>query len=110
MWVWNREIEAGGVLCLPQHQIDHPAAANVFTRLPAMEQYIRVCTANFFEGIRKDRQSVEGTILVDVRSDGLDGGSQPCGIGDDRPEGVAEDTVAQPTTGPVWAVQGECDP
>ena len=82
-------------LLLPQYQIDDPAAADVLRRHPAVEQDICVRAAGFFEGVREDRQAVEGAILVDRGGNGLDGRREPCGIGGDGSEGIAENVAEE---------------
>ena len=64
-------------------------------RLPAVQQHIRIRAAGFFEGIRKDRQAIEGAILVERGGDGDDGRREPCGIGDDGTEGIVTNYVEE---------------
>ena len=52
--------------------------------------------SGFFEGIREDRQQVEGAIRVDCGGEELHGRREPGGIGDDGSEGVAEDVAEWP--------------
>ena len=52
--------------------------------------------SGFFEGIREDRQAVEGAIRVDCGGEELHGRREPGGIGDDGSEGVAEDVAEWP--------------
>src|SRR4051794_19277095 len=50
---------------LSEDQIDDPATADVFARLPAVVQDVGVVAAGVFEGVRQDRQAVEGTFFID---------------------------------------------
>src|SRR4051812_30949432 len=65
---------------LAKYQIDDPAASDVFARLPAVKQDVRVVAAGFFQRIGEDRHAVEGTVGVDAVGEGDNGGRAPCGI------------------------------
>jgi len=49
---------------LPQHQIDHPAAAGVWARAAAMAQDVWVATTRFCKGVGQCRHPLEGTVIV----------------------------------------------
>ena len=55
---------------LPQHQIHHPAAADVWSRSAAMAQDVLVAASRFHKGVGQFRHPLEGTVIVD----GLGGG------------------------------------
>jgi hypothetical protein len=48
---------------LPQHQIHHPAAADMRSRSAAMAQDVRVATTRFCKGVGQFRQPLEGTVI-----------------------------------------------
>jgi hypothetical protein len=57
---------------LPEHQIHHPAAADVRSRPAAMAQDVRVATARFRKGAGQFRQPLEGTIPKPPSANQLD--------------------------------------
>ena len=61
----------------------------------AVEQEIRVHAAGFLQRIGEDRHALECAVGVDRRRDGDSGGCEPCGIGDDGTEGIAEDVAEE---------------
>src|SRR5262249_22037076 len=84
---------------LPVDEGQCPAARDVRLWHPAVAQNIRAEAARVFEGIRQDRQSVEGPILVDGLGEGDHVGRDPAGVDADRVEGVAEDVTDQAAKG-----------
>src|SRR5262249_21263206 len=81
----------GSGLFLPQHQIDHPAPANMLARLSAVVQDVGIVAAGIFEGVGEDGQAVEGSVVVDRLGQGDDVRCSAGGVESDRAEGVAED-------------------
>src|SRR5262249_12988349 len=66
---------------------------------PAVAQNIRVKAASVFEGIRQDRQTVEGPALVDGLGEAGHVGRSPGGVDTYRVEGVAEEVTDQGAKG-----------
>ena len=80
------------------------------SRSPAVVEDVRIGAAGLLQGVRQDRQAVEGTILVDRRCEPHDGavpGAQPARVNPGRAEGVPEDLAYQPGHWPV-ATLGTC--
>src|SRR5262249_30185515 len=80
---------------LAQHQVRHPAPADMLTLLPAMVQNVAVVAAGVFESISEDREAVECALVVDRLDELLGCGREPGGIECDGAEGVAEDAAEQ---------------
>src|SRR5262245_58630925 len=51
-------------LLLPEQQIHHPAAADVWTGAAAMGEDVGVLAAGVLKGVGEDRQAVKGTVVV----------------------------------------------
>jgi hypothetical protein len=64
-----RDIHLQRPSLLPQHQIHHPAAADVRSRPAAMAPDVRVATARFRKGVGQFRQPLEGRAIVDDLGD-----------------------------------------
>src|SRR5262249_11763869 len=79
----------------PQHQIHHPAAADVRSRSAAMAQDVRVAATRFRKSVGQFWHPLEGTVIVDGLGLGFHFGGEPS-VGDGA-EGVAED-VSEKTT------------
>jgi hypothetical protein len=90
----NSLVEPGATLLIAEDQIHYPTAANVGTRLTAMPQDFGIRAARFFQGVGKDRHSVEGSFIVDCLRHTDDRAGQPGLFKRDWTEGVAND-VAQ---------------
>src|SRR5262249_6341113 len=78
---------------LPQYQINHPAAPDMFPRLPAVVQDVPVGIAGLFQGIGQDGQMVKGPVFIDGLGHPGQGPilpGQPAGIKGHRPEGVTD--------------------
>src|SRR5262249_38292550 len=52
-----------------QNTIDHPATADVSTRLAAVDEEIGIVATGFFEGIGQDRHRLEVSVQVHLRRD-----------------------------------------
>src|SRR5262249_33529804 len=82
---------------LAQHQIHHPAAANVLARLSAMVQDFGVIATSLLESGGENGQAVEGTLIVDGLCEGGDVCCSPGRSDGDRAERVAEEVAEKVT-------------
>jgi len=80
-------------LLLPQHQIDHPAPADVRSRPAAMAQDVLVAATRFREGVGQFRHPLEGTVIVDGLGEGFHFGGEPSGVEGGGTEAVAENVM-----------------
>src|SRR5262249_22305453 len=72
---------------LPEDEVQHPAAADVFPRLAAMVEDVSVRAARFFEGVREDGEVREAALGIDRPGEVQDGPVLPgtdFGAEDDR--------------------------
>src|SRR6516162_8765698 len=76
---------------LVQHQIDHPASSDMRPWRSAMVQDFWVVAASFLQGIGKDRQAVEGIVVVNPLSQGDQLGGSAGGGDVRRSKWVAEE-------------------
>src|SRR5262249_31237750 len=82
---------------LPQHQVHHPTAPDVFARLSAVGEDVLALAPGVLEGIRENRHGGEVSALVHLAGDRKDGGREPRGLNGHRAEGVAENVPKKPS-------------
>src|ERR1700677_3967368 len=78
---------------LSQHEVHRPATPDMRPRRSAVGQHVAVVTTDFFQGVRKDGQAVEGSVVVDGLRRGDHLGREPGVVEDDGAEWVAEDVT-----------------
>ncbi len=100
------ETNLDSTLRLPQYQIHDPAPADVRAVAAAVGQDVFVLASRVLEGVGQDRQSVEGTLLVDALGEQSDGGCEPGRVERDRTERIAEDVAERTNDRPVPIVTG----
>src|SRR6516165_2678641 len=74
----------------PQHQIHHPAAADVRPRSAAMVQDVLVARARFRKVVGQFRHPLEGTLIVDGLGEGFHFGGEASLVESMSTEGVPE--------------------
>ena len=81
---------------LAEEEIDDPAAADVFAGFAAVAQDVGVVAADVLQRVRKDRQPVEGPLIVNALCDPANRTvvpREPSGVDADRAEGITEDAA-----------------
>jgi len=79
----------------PQHQVHHPAAADVDARFAAVGEDRVAIAPGFFEGVGEDRQGGEVAVLIHLRGDADRVFGAPTRIEPHRPERAAEDVAEE---------------
>src|SRR5262245_53900998 len=79
---------------LPQHEVNHPAAANVnLLGIAAVVEHLVIVAASVLKCIRENRHGAELSRLVHLFREGNGGVCAPRWGERDRVEGVAEDVT-----------------
>src|SRR5262249_56970861 len=82
-------------LLLAENQVNHPAAADVWSAGTTMGENRGIVTPAFFQGIAQNWQVGKALFFVDDPSDGADCGGAAGGGKRDGSERVAEDVAQQ---------------
>src|SRR5262249_45665523 len=78
---------------LAEQQVDHPAAAHVWSRLATVVEDGGVVAAGGFEGVGEGGKVVEGALRVDCLGEPMNGPvvpAEPGQVGGDAAEGITE--------------------
>jgi hypothetical protein len=84
-----------GRLLLTEQGIDNPAAANMRPFTATVVENVLIVAPGVLQGVGKDRQAVEGTVVVDGLGDPANCAvvpGEPCRVSSEGPEWVAENT------------------
>src|SRR5262249_53337129 len=80
---------------LAEHQVERPAAADVWAVAPEVGERGGAVAPGVFEGVREDGQAVERPVGVDPLRERDGGCGAPVRVGSDGSERVAEDVAEQ---------------